>query len=227
MGYAHAGVSLKGGVNEVVRFTMQESAAIVTGIRPHKNSIRWRVKEGPARKNHHRGLSEPVCVRASIQMTRDVKARFRLSCKFKTEGLLRFTGRKHELPREGTGPVEILFVGTERPAAPEKLPEKLAAPYESPKCLSVPTGSSTGDSAARPGSGTDCEPVEPDSESPQASSGSDSVGHQATSERRSTQRLVHRDATVYCCAFIVLSTFIYFTHLPLVLFLSRALIFAN
>ena len=149
-GTPHAGVSLKGGMDEVVRFTMQESAAIVKGIRPDKNSIRWHVEEGPARKNHHRGLSEPVCVRASIQMTRDVKARFRLSCKFKTEGLLRFTGRKHELPREGTGPVEILFVGTERPAAPEKLPEKLAA-----RPNRLPLGSTSTDLAARVGSGTD------------------------------------------------------------------------
>jgi len=213
-GYAHMGANLKGGVNETMRYTMQESAAIVKGIRPDKNSIRWHVKEGPTRKPHQRGLSEPVCVWASIQMTRDVKARFRLSCNFKTEGILPVMGQKHKLPREGSGAMEILFVGMARPAAPEKLPGRLV--------VIPPKSSGSSDdsqSASRPGPRTDgpghailSHACSESSEHPQALTGS-------------TQRL-HRDATVYCCAFMALSTFMYFTHFPLVLFLSRALIFA-
>jgi hypothetical protein len=202
-GYAHMGVGLKGGVHEVVRYTTQESGAIVKGIRPGENSIRWHVKEGPTRKNHHRGLSEPVCVWASIQKTNDVpvKARFQLTCNFKADGPFRFRGwKKHELPCKGSGPVEVLFVGIARSTAPELPALVFEGHGNEPKSLGCKFG--IGDFVD---SGTDGPEL------------AESLGRQANPLQR-----LH--ATIYCCAFVALSTFMYFTHFPLVLLLSRALI---
>ena len=113
-GIQHAGVNVAGNMNELRRYAQEEPAAVINGV-CFDDSIRWHVK---AASKNSQGLSKPLYVQLSIQMTSEVKARLRLSCQYKGEGLLNRMSRPkmHQLPHEGSGSMEVLLVGmTESP----------------------------------------------------------------------------------------------------------------
>ena len=117
---AYIAGSVKWMMRNVWRYTTEEPSAVISGIRLTQNSIRWCASTARAGQINSQGLSKPLYIQLSVQMTKDVMARIRLYCRFNKDGnFSKYTSKMFGLPdpslaaRQGSGDsesVEIMFV---------------------------------------------------------------------------------------------------------------------